>query len=198
MKLFYSVNSPFVRKCRVVALEKGLEKRIELVTINPMENPQELLAVNPLGTIPALITEDGLHLCDSAVICEYLDSLAPEPVLYPKDSARICALAMAEMADGMMNAAVSCVLERRRPADKQSNEWIERKEGAILRTIGKFAKVPLDPSLLSIGTINLTVALSYVSFRFPHLAWREAHPGLTSWYDDIIKRPSFVATAPAP
>ncbi len=81
MKLFYSVNSPFVRKCRVVALEKGLEKRIELVTINPMENPQELLAVNPLGTIPALITEDGLHLCDSAVICEYLDSLAPEPVV---------------------------------------------------------------------------------------------------------------------
>jgi glutathione S-transferase len=195
MKLFSSQNSPYSRKCRIVMIEKGLEKRIELIQANPLENPKELLSVNPLGTVPALVTDQGLHLCDSTVICEYLDTLSAHNPLLPPVGGRECVLAFVAMADGIMDAAVACVMEGRRPEDKQYAAWVERKELAISRAIAKFATVPLDQTL-SMGTIALGVALAYVSFRRPHIAWRGAHPVLAQWFDMFTKRPSFEATKP--
>ena len=55
MKLFVSPNSPYARKCRVILREKNLAG-IEEIAVNAMENPPELLAVNPLGTVPAMVT----------------------------------------------------------------------------------------------------------------------------------------------
>jgi glutathione S-transferase len=196
MQLFYSPNSPYARKCRVVAIEKKLEKRVELINVNPLENPAELLAVNPLGTVPALVTDSGLHICESPAICEYLDSLSPENLLLPQTD-RACVLAFAAMADGIMDAAVACVMEGRRPPEKQYKEWVNRKEKAIERAIAKFAGVKLENSPLSMGTINLAVALGYVSFRRPHIDWRAAHPALAAWYDGFATRPSMQATVPA-
>lgn len=53
MKLLYSPTSPYARKCRVAAIEKGLESRIEVLAVSPMANPPELLAANPLAKAPA-------------------------------------------------------------------------------------------------------------------------------------------------
>lgn len=200
MKLFYSPNSPYARKCRVIILEKKLEG-IEQVVVNAMENPPELLAINPLGTVPAFITNDGLHLCDSSVICEYLDTLpssAPR-MISTDDGARVCVMALAVMAEGILNAAVACVLEARRPKENQYPAWVGRKEKAIARAIDKIAAANLDFSRpLSLGTINTAIALQYIDFRIPHLGWRTKHNALATWVDDMAKRPSFIATAPRP
>ncbi len=198
MKLFYSPNSPYARKCRVMILEKNIAG-VEQVAVMPADNPPELWAVNPLGTVPALVTDDGLHLCDSQLICEYLDNLpSPAPKLITDDAgARLCIMALAEMAHGMMDAAVVCVMEGRRPADKQLVSTVERKEKAILRTIDKIAAANLDFSRpLSLGTVNLAIALLYVDFRLPHLGWRDKHAVLAAWVDTMAKRPSFSATSP--
>lgn len=198
MKLLYSTNSPFARKCRIVAIEKGLENDVELINVNPMENSEELLAVNPLGTVPAFVTNEGLHLCGSGEICEYLDMRPSKakPLLPPVES-RECVLAFVAMAEGIMEAAVCCVLEERRPEEKQYKAWVERKEAAIMRTIAKFSYIPMEKTPLSLGLINLAVALDYVSFRLPHLVWREAHPELAAWLDEFSTRKSFVDTQPA-
>lgn len=196
MKLFYSPNSPYARKCRVVILEKGLSDRVEMVQVNPMDNDPALLAINPLGTVPALVTDAGLHLCDSAMICEYLDSLSDMNPLLPTPDKRECVLAMVAMADGIMDAAVTCVLEGRRPADKQYAPWVERKQAAILRTIDKFAAIDMQDTPLSMGVINLAVALAYISFRFPQLEWRGKHPKLAAWLDAFSQRLSFETTTP--
>ena len=196
MKLFYSPNSPFARKCRIVMLEKGLEDKVELIIADPMQHSDELLAATPLGTIPALITDDGLHICDSTLICEYLDAQSSGTTLHPMDESRMCVMAMAVMADGIMNAAVTCVLEGRRPKEMQYTPWVERKEAAMMRTIAKFAAIPMEQSSFSIGIINLAVALDYVSFRHPHLNWRSEHPKLANWLDEFTKRPSFQTTQP--
>lgn len=194
MKLFYSTNSPYARKCRVVLMEKGLEA--ELVNVNPMENSPELLAVNPLGTVPGLVTDSGLHLCDSTVICEYLDTLSDKNPLLPEPKSRECVLAYVALADGMMDAAVQCVLEGRRPQEKQYAAWVERKHAAIMRAIDKFGSIPMEHTPLSMGSINLAVALEYVSFRLPQLDWRSKHPKLAAWLDEFGKRPSLKATKP--
>ena len=70
MKLYYSATSPFVRKCLVAAHELGLRDRIELVPANahPVTRDRALVALNPLGQVPTLVTDDGAVLYDSRVI----------------------------------------------------------------------------------------------------------------------------------
>lgn len=192
MKLFYSPNSPYARKCRVIALEKNIE--LELVEINVADEPKELLAVNPIGKIPALVTDEGVALCDSPVICEYLDSLS-EPSLIPESGkARFDCLELAALADGIMDASVAIVLEGRRPEDKQWDGWVKRQQGKIERTIAQAAKQNLDE--INLGTLALGVALAYVSFRQPEINWREANPELAKWLDAVAARPAMKKTAP--
>ena len=81
MKLYITTPSPFARKCRIVAREKGLSERIEEITADPYGDAPVLLAANPLVQVPALIAEDGEPITDSPVICEYLDALGAGPRL---------------------------------------------------------------------------------------------------------------------
>lgn len=55
MKLFYANTSPYARKCRIVAAEKGLDDRIDFVLCNPFEAAPALKAVNPLSKVPSLV-----------------------------------------------------------------------------------------------------------------------------------------------
>jgi glutathione S-transferase len=74
--------SPFVRKVRVVLVEKGLA--FEHEQINPFAPPEGYREISPLGKIPALKDGDRA-LCDSSVICAYLEEQYPAPALYPSD-----------------------------------------------------------------------------------------------------------------
>lgn len=198
MKLFYSANSPFARKARVVAIEKGVIDRIECVAVNPLENPPELLAVNPLAKIPALVTGEGLALCESPVICEYLDALAPEPSLYPEAAPRRWrVLSVAALADGILDAAVAMVLEGRRPEEKRWDVWKARQQAAIERTAALLDRDPiLEEEELTIGAINLACALGYLDFRHPGIDWRAGSPKLAAWYRRFAARNSMQATRP--
>lgn len=48
------------------------------------QHQPEYLAINPLGVVPTII-HNGQPLHESSTICEYLDSVFPEPPLLPKD-----------------------------------------------------------------------------------------------------------------
>ena len=71
MKLHYSGTSPYVRKVMACAIARGLDGRIEKHISNPHASPADLLADNPLSRVPCLVTDDGLSLYDSPVICEW-------------------------------------------------------------------------------------------------------------------------------
>lgn len=80
MKIYGAILSPFVRKAIVVANLKGLD--YESVTIIPGAQPEDYFAISPLGKIPAL--EDGdVTLCDSSIICEYLEDQYPDVAVLP-------------------------------------------------------------------------------------------------------------------
>jgi glutathione S-transferase len=74
--------SPFVRKVRVALTEKGLDFQHEQV--NPFAPPEGYRDLSPLGKIPAFKDGDKA-LCDSSVICAYLEKKYPSPALYPSD-----------------------------------------------------------------------------------------------------------------
>ena len=130
MKLRYSPTSPYVRKVAVTIHELGLDDKVERVMTAPWDAATDLGRTNPLGKVPALIADDGTVLYDSPVICEYLDSLVGSRLVPPGGPDRWTALRRQALADGLIDAAVSCVLEGRRPAERRSTEWVTRQRAA--------------------------------------------------------------------
>lgn len=199
MQLIYAKPSPYSRKARVTVLEKGLAGRVEEIVVSPMEDPAVLLEANPLGKVPALRLDDGRSLYDSWVICEYLDTLAPTPRLIPDGPARFEVLRRAALADGVLDAAVTARLELLRPEDKRWTPWTDRQRRAIERGLAVMAQdVAALGSELTLAHIEFAVALEYLDFRLPDVAWRDAHPALAAWLGEFSQRPSMQATRPQP
>ena len=79
----YGVHgSPFVRKVYVALDLKGID--YETVPQMPFARDAEYQKINPLGKVPTLVDGD-ITLCDSKVICQYLEDVHPAPALYPDD-----------------------------------------------------------------------------------------------------------------
>lgn len=80
IKVYGVHGSPYVRKVFIALDIKDVPYGI--VRQMPFSGDAEYLKINPLGKIPSLVDGD-LTLCDSKVICQYLDDAYPEPRLYP-------------------------------------------------------------------------------------------------------------------
>ncbi len=196
MKLFYAPASPFARKVLACAIAREIDAQIQLVAVNAGQSPPELLAVNPLSKIPALVTEDGVALYDSPVICEFLDSVGDAPALFPKLAApRLRALKQQAMADGIMDAAVLRRGEVLRPREAARDGVMARQRAAVERTL---AELEADPphQALDIGSISVGCALGYLDFRFAQEPWRPAHPRLAEWFAALSGQPAFARTPP--
>lgn len=193
MELYCSVNSPYARKCRVILREKDIA--CAEVMVNSLENPPALLAVNPLGKVPALRTEDGLALCDSTVICEYLEHMKG-PSLVPEGK-RFEVLALAALADGVMDLAVEWVIQSRRASAEQWPDWIARRREAILRTLAAMEAHPLvQQEEVTLAHINVACVLAYLNFRHPSLAWEALFPALAAFLAAFSQRSSMQQTQP--
>ncbi|HTP84007.1 MAG TPA: glutathione S-transferase family protein [Alphaproteobacteria bacterium] len=73
--LYHLALSPFSRKVRVAMREKGVEFQLKVEKV--WERRSDFLALNPAGTVPVLVEEDGTAIADSSVICEYLEEAYP-------------------------------------------------------------------------------------------------------------------------
>lgn len=79
MKLIGSYTSPFVRKISVMLLEKGIT--FEFINEQPYNAVNGVAQYNPLGKVPALITDEGEVWFDSPIIAQYIELLAIAPAL---------------------------------------------------------------------------------------------------------------------
>lgn len=197
MKLFYTKRSPYARKVRVVALEKGVN--LELVEVDLQNKPAELVKANPLGKIPTLVLENGLAICDSPVICKYLDRLNKGPKLISKKVPfRYKVLHLAALADGIMDAAIAIVLEKMRPADKQFDGVFNNQKKAISNTLDALEKESdFLKGEITMAHIAIASALGYIDFRLPDLGWKDSYPKLAKWCAEFEKRPSMQKTQPS-
>jgi len=207
MKLRYSPTSPFVRKVTVVGLETGLDARIERIptVVAPTKRNDDVARDNPLVKIPALTTDDGQVIYDSAVICEYLDTLHAGPQVFPAaGKARWLALRQQALGDGILDAGILGRYETLRPREFQWPEWMDaqmRKVRGALSALemeceaGELAGVA-SGAVPTIGQITIGCALGYLDFRYASEAWRERHKRLAAWYEDFAKRPAMTATVP--
>ena len=198
MKLRYSPASPYVRKVMITAIETGLDGRIEIVPTSVWDPATDIAGDNPLGKVPALITDGGEVLYDSPVICEYLDSLHDGAKLFPPSGgARWTALRRQALADGILDAAVGRLLEGKRPDGERSDAWMARLATTIGRALDAFEdEADALGDAATIGHVAIGCALGYLDFRFADDHWRSGRPALADWYEVFAQRRSVIATMP--
>ncbi len=201
MKLRYSTASPFARKVLVTAIETGQDGEIEQIETMVWDPGTDIASVNPLGKVPALTTDDGLVLCDSPLICEYLDSRHDGARLIPPAGPeRWRVLNLQALGDGIMDAAVIHMAERRtHPPENLSEAWMARQQGKIAAALDSLEQAAAAGRLdepVTLGTIAVGCALGYLDFRFAETPWRDGRPALAAWYQAFARRSAMAATEP--
>ena len=200
MKLIGSLTSPYVRKTRIVFAEKKLEYKFEIE--NVWEPTTKIQSHNPIGKVPCLLIEENESLYDSRVIVEYLDTLSPVSRLIPQSGReRTNVKCWEALGDGLLDAGVTIVKEKQRPAEQISHDWIERQLGKIHAALKTMSQDLGEQSFCtgvnySLADITVGCALGYLDFRFPDIDWRTNYPNLAKLYEKVATRQSFIDTAP--
>ena len=201
MKIYHATASPFVRKCLVAATELGLRDKIELVSAaaHPVNRDKNVVARNPLGKIPTLVTDDGNVLYDSRVICEYLNEQGDGHLIPRTGELRWAVLCEQALADGVMDAAVLTRYETfARPEALRWKDWITGQLEKVTSGLDALESRAADfGDRVDLGTIAFGCMLGYLDFRFPSLGWRDGRPNAAAWFEWFGARDSMVATQPA-
>jgi glutathione S-transferase len=201
MKLHGGPISPFVRKVTIFMLEKELLRLVDLVrspTAMTLANV-ELMKYNPLSKIPTLITEDGLILFDSDVICEYLDVHYGGAELIPTlPTPRWQALRWNALGSGALDAAVLCRFERNRPMEQQSAATLSAYDAKFQQTLVYIEReiAGMRGAPFGIGHIAIGCFFGYLDFRFASIDWRSGQPASAEWYGEFVNRRSVQSTMP--
>jgi glutathione S-transferase len=196
MKLAYSPASPYVRKVNACAIARGIDSKIERMKIGTTD--PALLPLNPLSKVPTLITDDGVSIYDSPVICEYLDSIGDAPKLIPAAGpARWKALVQESLGDGILDATQPRRREIPLPQDEGRKSYIALQQGKVKEALAVLEKQADSLGMLTtVGEITIGCALGYLDFRYANEPWRPGHPKLTAWYEKVVKLAPLADTMP--
>lgn len=80
MTLYSGAVDILSHRVRIVLAEKGVS--YEVINIETSGKPEDLLELNPYGTVPTLVDRE-LALYEPNIIAEYLDERFPHPPLMP-------------------------------------------------------------------------------------------------------------------
>ncbi|WP_428487648.1 glutathione S-transferase family protein [Rhodopila sp.] len=197
--LYHLPQSPYARKVRLVLSEKRLP--CELRPEKMWERRSEYLEMNPAGTVPTLVEDNGLVIPDSTVICEYLDEAYPDNSLMGRTlSERIEVRRLTAWFDGKFASEVTDNLYGQKHLRRLTGRG--NPDPAAIRTgyaalryhldyLGWLAETRkwLAGSLLSQADFAAAAHLSTLDF-LGELDWSIAPP-VKEWYARMKSRPSF-------
>ena len=196
MKLYITPGSPYARMARIVVIEKGLEKRVEILQAKTRTVGSPYYEFNPSGRVPYLVRDDGAGMEESALIIAYLDQLDGKPAFQATswEERRLEALARS-LLDGLS----VWLREGYRPPGERSPTVIAHEKARAGRMVDLWEREIGNPVMhgkLNLCQLTLACALG-IEARNPDFQWRAGRARLSGWYDAIAARPSFVATRPA-
>jgi len=190
--LYNGPNSPFGRKTKITSLvqEVTLEEKIIKV-----QEANFLDKHNPLRKIPTLLVND-LTIIDSDNICIYLDSISKKKTLFPKKE-YFKIVSMISVANGLMESVLERRMEKIRPNNEQSNNFINKQEIRISRTIKWIENNwnNYEENYLTMDQIAIACSLEYTNFRLNN-QWEKDCPKLIKWLIDFRKKDFMKSTIP--
>lgn len=183
MSLYSDNEDVYSHQVRIVLAEKGLN--VEIFHAKPGQIPNDLLAINPYGTIPTLIDRD-LVLYEARIIMEYMDERFPHPPLLP-----VYPVARAET---------------RKMMHRIEHDWYHLLHEIKLESATTHARQQLQDSLINLEPVFadkpyflsdefslLDCALAPLLWRLPQLGidLPKTYKGIDSYMKRLFKRDSF-------
>jgi len=197
--LYHLPLSPYARKVRLVLAEKRLPFELQVEKV--WERRPDYLEMNPAGTVPTLVEDNGLVIPDSTVICEYVEETYPDDGLMGRTVAeRIEVRRLAAWFDGKFATEVTHNLYGEKHLRRQARRGIP--DPAAIRTgyialryhldyVGWLAETRkwLAGSVLSLADFAAAAHFSTLDF-LGELDWSMS-PAVKDWYARMKSRPSF-------
>ena len=190
--LYNGPNSPFGRKTKITSLVQ--EIKLEEKIINVYES-DFLDKHNPIRKIPTLMVNE-LAIMDSDNICLYLDSISKKNTLFPKKKYWEI-MTMTSIANGLMESVLERRMEMIRPDSEKSNNFINKQEVRITRTISWLENNwnNYDETCLTMDQIAIACALDYTMYRFND-KWRTDNTKLDKWFSNFLEKDFMKSTLP--
>jgi len=202
MKLYQTYTSPFPTRVRLVLYAKGLSPEI----IEPpgfhatVESKGDYYSVNPIGRVPALVTDEGRALPESEVICEYLEDAYPDPPTLPPDPwgraqvrliSRLCDFYLVTAMVPLFTASGQSRRRWDRAAIDRGLAAVETALGYIEAYIGEAGYAVGDRLTWADGALVPQLMLAYewapALFGSPNPLGK--HPRLAAYWSAIAKDP---------
>ncbi len=205
MKLIFTPNHEYIHKVLVVAHEANVLNKIKMELQIPFDDNTEIWKFNPLGKVPAFITQEGEPLFGGLVICEYLDQFNRTKPLFTKDKSQWSNKRQMIAGDGIFDATTLIRVESWRSKNIWNIPYMMRERKKIFLALKMLEEDALkwleNPDDFHIGHVTAAGALSYLYLRNPiqdckleegddEFDWANDHPNLKEWYSNILKRPS--------
>jgi len=192
-RLFLTHRSPYARKVWLVLLRKSLP--VDLVVVDLANRSPEFVAISPIGKVPVLVDDDGTVVCDSTVICEYLEDRYTHVPTRPDDwEGRLAVRELEELGDSLADQAIAIFF------GSQNGQPTEKARGVAQRILASLeTAAPGDGGPFcgawSYADAAVLSALGYWTFRLGD-DWRATFPNLAAWNDAQDAHPEAVATRP--
>ncbi len=199
--LYHLPLSAACRKVRLVLAEKKLPFELRLEKV--WEQREDYLDLNPAGTVPTLLEDNGLAVPNSGVICEYLEEAYPDtPLMGTTLAERVEVRRLLAWFDEKFNAEVTRNLTGEKYLKRMANRG--EPDAALLR----FGYASLKPHLdylgwlaehrrylagttISLADFSAAAHLSVLDFT-GDVDWARSPPA-REWYARMKSRPSFRA-----
>ena len=206
MKLYDCTTAPSPKRVRMFLREKSVD--IPLVQVNLREGEQlgaEFRKINPDCTVPVLELDDGTRISEIFAICQYLESVYPEPALLGRNAIEQAMVTMwnskieqnglAALAEAFRNRAKG-MRDRALPGPVNLAQIPELAERGRKRTLAFFDR--LDTQLggnayVAGNEFTLADITAFVMVEFAgwsKLEIGDSQANLRRWFDTVSKRPS--------
>ncbi len=208
MELYSIEWSPWVRKVRIAAIERGIHSNIKIIpadigfadkTLKMVES--NLSTLNPSGRVPTLITEDGQSIYDSTVIVHYLDNIGKEFSIIPKDNEKkIYCLKINALVDEIIDSLRHISLEYRREENKRLSDWLDALDKKVRRGI-EVIETDIDflsssnTQVLNLADISIIILLGTIK-RNSKSNYDIFSDNLNDWFKQMSERESVKKTKP--
>lgn len=204
--LYDCATAPSPRRARILLAEKGVAHETVHIDLRRGEHFSEAFRqVNPLCTVPALRTDDGLVLTDNAAIAAYLEACHPEPPLLgrsPVDKAEVASWQWRVEFEGLLAVAEAlrnsspAMVNRALPGPVDHAQIPELAQRGLRRVQQFFSELNarlagrdfIATSQLSVADITAVVAVDFA--RVIRLQPDDTHPHLLRWRAAMALRPA--------
>ncbi len=200
MRVYSMMICPFAQRTRLHLDLLGLPYELENLDICA-PRPDWFLELNPAGQVPVLVRGDDV-VCDSSIVSEYLQEIAPEPLPFGRAPAeRARQRGFVKFVDARFVPALYMLMAAQSPEDRETRRagawetfrWLDdflaasEGEGAFVNDALGVPEVVIAPFLL-----RYEVVCYYQDLEMPG---RDELPHFAAWRERILETPAVRATA---